>query len=437
MSSNWRTFKLEEVGRIVTGKTPKGGVPEFDGNDVPFVTPPDFNGSKWISNSIRAISNAGAESVKNSIIPSRSVLVTCIGSDMGKTAIARSRCVTNQQINSLIIDESRFSPEFIYYNLSLRKAEIRGLAGGSAQPILNKSAFGQISFCAPALAEQLLIVEALCPLDDRIALLREANATLEAIAQALFKSWFVDFDPVHAKQEGRAPEGMDEATAALFPDAFEESGFGLVPRGWRYGTLADLATYQNGYAFKTKDWQDFGHPVVKIGNVKPGVIDIAGASCVGSHVVDGLDRFGLKRGDLLVGMTGYVGETGLVPEIQPAAYLNQRVGRIATKDGIADVGFVYCLVRNPSYKDHAEAKSHGSAQANVSGTDLMAFPTSIPSDDVLAVFNGMLHPIVASILSNHERAETLATLRDTLLPRLISGQLCLPEAEGQSEAIAA
>ena len=300
---------------------------------------------------------------------------------------------------------------------------------------LNQATIGRLPVSLPSRPEQRAIADGLELLDDRITLLRETNATLEAIAQALFKSWFVDFDPVRAKQEGRAPEGMDEATAMLFPDAFEESGFGLVPRGWRYGALADLATYQNGYAFKTKDWQDFGHPVVKIGNVKPGVIDIAGASCVGSHVVDGLDRFALKRGDLLVGMTGYVGETGLVPEIQPAAYLNQRVGRISTKDGIADIGFVYCLVRNPSYKDHAEAKSHGSAQANVSGTDLMAFPTSIPSNDVLASFNGMLHPIVASILSNHEQAETLATLRDTLLPRLISGQLRLPEAE--AEALAA
>ena len=78
-------------------------------------------------------------------------------------------------------------------------------------------------------------------LDDRITLLRETNATLEAIAQALFKSWFVDFDPVRAKQEGRAPEGMDEATAALFPDGFEESELGLVPRGWRVGSIDDYA----------------------------------------------------------------------------------------------------------------------------------------------------------------------------------------------------
>ena len=151
MSSEWRTYQLHDAGRIVTGKTPKGGVPEFEGDEVPFVSPPDFSGNKWITKTVRYISEAGAQSVKGSLIPPHSVLVTCIGSDMGKAAIAALRCVTNQQINAVLVDESKFCPEFLYYNLSLRKDEIHGLAGGSAQPILNKSAFSQIDFEAPTL----------------------------------------------------------------------------------------------------------------------------------------------------------------------------------------------------------------------------------------------------------------------------------------------
>ena len=100
----------------------------------------------------------------------------------------------------------------------------------------------KIQICLPPHANSERIVTILGALDDRITLLRETNATLEAIAQALFKSWFVDFDPVHAKQQGRAPEGMDEATAALFPDSFEESELGLVPKGWRGGTLGRYRT---------------------------------------------------------------------------------------------------------------------------------------------------------------------------------------------------
>ena len=287
-------------------------------------------------------------------------------------------------------------------------------------------------------------------LDDRITLLRETNATLEASAQALFKSWFVDFDPVRAKAEGRQPEGaiqgcmsaaegrmpkaaMDATTAARFPDSFEESELGLVPKGWRAGVLSDLASFQNGYAFKSQDWVDTGHPVVKIGDVKPGLIDFSGCSRVAPTTVVGLERFKLSRGDLLVGMTGYVGQTGLVPRIEPDAYINQRVGRLVTRAGLSDIGMVYCAVRDPAYKVYAESQSHGSAQANVSGAALLAYPLVIPRPDVLCSFNRIVEPLLESILANHEQAQTLTQLRDTLLPRLISGQLRLPETEALLE----
>jgi len=323
--------------------------------------------------------------------------------------------------------DHKFLRAFLSSAAFIQQAE--QMATGSVIKHFGPSHLRQMAIALPSISEQVYIAGMFDALDERIRLLRETNATLEAIAQALFKSWFVDFDPVHAKQQGIAPEGIDEATAALFPDGFEESELGLVPRGWRSATLADLAVYQNGYAFKTTDWKDSGHPVVKIGNVKPGVIDISGSSYVFPEVTKGLERFLLKRGDLLVGMTGYVGETGLVPDIEPSAYMNQRVGRISTSNGIDDLGFVYCLVRNSAYKAHAEAKSHGSAQANVSGSDLMSYPTVVPSSEVLDSFNQIVHRLIDTILSNHAQAQTLATLRDTLLPRLISGQLRLPEAE--------
>lgn len=436
MGSEWQQFCLADAGSIVTGKTPRGGIPEFEGSDVPFVTPPDFNGSMWIERANRSISELGAQSVKGSIIPRCSVLVTCIGSDMGKAALTASRCVTNQQINAVLVDETKFCPEFIYYNLSLRKDEIRGLAGGSAQPILNKSAFSQIRFWAPPLSEQRTIATALRPINDRIALLRETNATLEAIAQALFKSWFVDFEPVHARARGEQPAGLAPEVAALFPDSFEESALGMVPKGWNTGTLGDVAHFQNGYAFKSKDWCESGHPVVKIGDVKPGIIDFSGCSYIAPETTEGLSRFKLRRGDLLVGMTGYVGETGLVPHVEPHAYLNQRVGRIATKSGLIDLGFVYCLVRNSAFKGYAEARSHGSAQANVSGAVLLDYPVVTPTQNILDRFNGSVGVLLERILSNHEQAQTLATLRDTLLPRLISGQLRLPDAKQQLKDLA-
>ena len=113
-------------------------------------------------------------------------------------------------------------------------------------PYLSLSDQKRLRITLLAIEEQRTVAALIDALDDRITLLRETNATLEAIAQALFKSWFVDFDPVRAKQEGRTPEGMDEATAALFPDGFEESELGLVPRGWRVGSILDFAALLSG-----------------------------------------------------------------------------------------------------------------------------------------------------------------------------------------------
>ncbi|MBN8488271.1 MAG: restriction endonuclease subunit S [Burkholderiales bacterium] len=154
---------------------------------------------------------------------------------------------------------------FAYY--LLQTLNLAALNSGSAQPSLNRNFVYSIRLRVPGRREQDSIVEVLNALDDRIALLRETNATLEAVAQALFKSWFVDFDPVRAKSQGLAPAGMDEATAALFPDAFEESALGPVPRGWRILRVEDLAERIGmgpfGSNIKVETFVESGIPVLK------------------------------------------------------------------------------------------------------------------------------------------------------------------------------
>jgi len=361
------------------------------------------------------------------------IVITRVGT-YGITARVVETAFCLGQNTAAIIPRS-INSRYLYaaLNSPQLRAQIESNAVGSTQKTLSLKCINALQI--PRLGEyaETKIAELIGILDDRIALLRETNATLEAIVQALFKSWFVDFEPVHARARGEQPAGLAPEVAALFPDSFEESALGMVPKGWNTGTLGDVAHFQNGYAFKSKDWCESGHPVVKIGDVKPGIIDFSGCSYIAPETTEGLSRFKLRRGDLLVGMTGYVGETGLVPHVEPHAYLNQRVGRIATKSGLIDLGFVYCLVRNSAFKGYAEARSHGSAQANVSGAVLLDYPVVTPTQNILDRFNGSVGVLLERILSNHEQAQTLATLRDTLLPRLISGQLRLPEAEAMVE----
>lgn len=428
MSSEWRSYRLDEAGRIVTGKTPKGNVAEYVGRDVPFVTPPDFDGSKWIDETARRISKAGALSVKSSIVPAGSVLVTCIGSDMGKAALTRSSCVTNQQINAVVVDEDRFCPEFLYYNLSLRKDEIRGLAGGSAQPILNKSAFGQVRFDCPPLLLQKAIAAAVGPLDNRITLLRETNATLEAIAQALFKSWFVDFDPVRAKAEGRQPEGMDATTAALFPDSFEESELGLVPKGWSVMPIGEAVECVGGGTPDTKNeayWQpeefSWSSPKDLSGLQSPVLLSTERKlSAQGlAKVSSGL----LPCGTLLMSSRAPIGYLAIAKT--PLA-VNQ--GYIAMLPG-GRLPPLYLLFWCREKMEVIKGRANGSTFMEISKKAFRPIPALVPSAAVLEAFADIADPLFERLVKNERQAQTLTQLRDTLVPRLISGQLRLPEAQ--------
>lgn len=445
MSSEWHSYRLDEVGRIVTGKTPKSGIAGFVGNDVPFVTPPDFDGNKWILRTTRRISATAAQSVKNNIIPARSVLVTCIGSDMGKAALVESVCVTNQQINAVVVDETKFCPEFLYYNLALRKVEIRSLAGGSAQPILNKTAFGQIRFDCPSLLEQKALVAFIRPLDDRITLLRETNATLEAIAQALFKSWFVNFEPVRAKAEGLEPEGMDAATAALFPDSFEESESGLIPRGWQSCRVENLADKVGmgpfGSNIKVETFVSEGIPVISGQHLRQLLVEDSTFNFITDTHAKKLSNSCVHEGDVIFTHAGSIGQVALL-------HRNARFDRYVLSQRQF---FLRCnrLKMQPEWITYYFRSAQGQHQllANTSqvGVPSIARPVSylrsievlVPSKELIDKFSDIADALHQTVLAKRLQIQNLTRLRDTLLPRLISGQLRLPEAEAMVEEICA
>lgn len=412
---NWKSYKISEIGRVVTGKTPKN-TESTPGDQFPFITPSDFNGQKWISSPVRFLSRAAASTLKNCILPPESVLVTCIGSDMGKVAINTQICITNQQINAIVVDQTKFSPEFIFYNLSLRKNEISQMAGGSAQPILNKSAFSELWLSCPPIHMQKRIVDTLGSLDDRITLLRETNATLEAIAQTLFKSWFVDFDPVRAKSEGRAPEGMDEETAALFPDSFEESELGMVPRGWRTDSIYEVAQVIYGAPFASSKFNSnkIGRGLIRIRDLKneaPGVF---------TEEVHP-KGYMVQSGDIVVGMDGefraylWGGEP---------SWLNQRC---CVFQPIKDISTAYIRFSIMPLLAAVEASETATTVIHLGKNDIDRFRVIVPTEAVLKAFGEIANPLYEKIVESKQMATNLASLRDTLLPRLISGQLRVGE----------
>jgi type I restriction enzyme S subunit len=315
-----------------------------------------------------------------------------------------------------------FIKQFASSSFFVQQAE--GMAAGSVMRHFGPSHLRQMAFPIPPLAEQKAIAAVLGALDDKIELNRRMNATLEAMARALFQSWFVDFDPVRAKLDGRKPAALDPSTAALFPEHLEDSPLGHIPKEWKATTLGACIGFRSGFSFKSQDWQESGVPVVKIGSVKPGIIDLTQVSYVSEEIAQQAARYRLSTGDMLIGMTGYVGEVGLVPPSDNPPLLNQRVGKfVMAKPGTESLGFWYCTTRQPEFKAFVEARSHGTAQANVSGESIMEFPLVVPPSGILDAFNRECQPLLDRILSNHGESRTLATLRDTLLPKLLSGEL--------------
>jgi type I restriction enzyme, S subunit len=302
-------------------------------------------------------------------------------------------------------DAKRVNPFYVGYQLraELFRTYVLSVRSGSAQPGANAKQLGAFLIQLISRPLQDCAVDTLRALDDRIALLRETNATLEAIAQALFKSWFVDFDPVRAKLEGRAPEGMDEATAALFPDGFEESGLGLVPRGWRVGALQDLLLLQRGFDLPSDQRMPGDYPI------------IAASGPSGTHNVSMA-----KAPGVVTGRSGVLGRVFL--ELDDYWPLNTTLWVKEFRG--ATPCYAYELLSLLDLKSF----NAGSAVPTLNRNHVHGLKYLVPPYDCVTAYESIAIQLHERARLNDEQARTLATLRDTLLPRLISGQLRLPEA---------
>jgi type I restriction enzyme S subunit len=310
------------------------------------------------------------------------------------------------------------SPIFACY--LLQTLNLAAFNSGSAQPSLHRNFIYSVPLKIPRRPEQDEIAAVLRTLDDRITLLRETNATLEAIAQALFKSWFVDFDPVHAKQQGIAPAGMAEATADLFPDCFEESALGLVPKGWKVLALDQIAAYLNGLALqKFPPSDDSRLPVIKIAQLRKG--DTVGADRAGRNLKP---EYIIQNGDILSSWSG-----SLEVEVWCGGEgaLNQHLFKVTSRQ--FPKWFYLRWTRHHLGHFRQIAAGKATTMGHIQRVHLSEAKVLVPTDGLLGAMGACFGPLLARSVENELQAQTLTTLRDTLLPRLISGQLRLPEAE--------
>lgn len=324
--------------------------------------------------------------------------------------------------------------EYLYHLLrsDFFQGPIAAMSGRSAQAGFNRGDLAAIQVPLPGRAEQRRIAIFLDIFERRIALLRQTNASLESIAQALFKSWFIDFDPVRAKAEGREPEGMDAATAVLFPAEFEESELGPVPKGWTVQPIGDLVEAVGGSTPDTKNeafWEPAVHhwtsPKDLSGATAPVLLDTerkvsdAGLAKISSGL--------LPVGTLLMSSRAPIGYLSLsqVPVAINQGYIAMpRGGRLPP-----EYMYFWCQLNMEVIKGRA----NGSTFMEISKKAFRPIPALLPSPEVVNRFHEFATTVFSRVTANERQARALADLRDTLLPRLISGKLRLQEVQVEGE----
>ena len=258
-------------------------------------------------------------------------------------------------------------------------------------------------------------------LDDKIELNRKMNQTLEEMARAIFKSWFVDFDPVRAKAAGQKPSGLKPEIAALFPDSFEPSELGEIPKGWRVGTLGDVAVQSRRGAKPEKI--DPNTPYIALEHMPRRSIALSEWG-----TADGLEsnKFEFKKDEILFGkLRPYFHKVGVAP-----------VDGVCSTDIVVMTprrqgwfGFVLGHVASAEFVEYTNAGSTGTKMPRTSWTDMTRYQVVLPPEPMAAKFSKMTQPSVDRIVASIHESRTLAALRDTLLPKLISGELRVPDVE--------
>ena len=331
-------------------------------------------------------------------------------------------------------------------------------SNGAKMPRGDKKAMLKYEFEIPSIEEQKIAINHYFKIKEKIQLNTQINQTLEQIAQALFKSWFVDFDPVRAKVQalsdglsleqaelavmqaisGKTPEELTALsqtqpdryaelaeTAKAFPCEMVEVDGVEVPKGWKQITLSEICEMQNGYAFKSSEWTDSGIPVIKIGSIQSKILTVEGNGFVSEDNLSLRSNFVLNDGDIAIGLTGaYVGKVGRMPA-NKKAMLNQRVAKFLAKrinESETFYSFIYMNVIQEEFKNFVDFTAQGSAQPNISTKDILKYPLLLANNEVHLSFEKLLKKILDKSIFNSYQNEILSNSRDLLLPRLLDGE---------------
>ncbi len=382
--NTWDVKKVKDIGRVVTGKTPPTKDPDFYGKEFLFVRIPDMGRNVRIKESSVMLSKKGAECISSSRLPPDSVMVSCIAT-IGNIGITSQDCFTNQQINTVIPNTNVILPEWIYYFFKLHTNYLESLGGGgSVYTNISKGKFENALIAVPPLSEQRAVVKILGDLDAKIELNQQMNKTLEAMAQSLFKEWFVDFRfPGHEKVK--------------FVDG--------LPEGWRRCALSDIST-------------------LSAGGDRPEVVSEKPSSvCTVPIYSNGIDNDGLygytnlaKIFDesVTVSARGTIGFTCLR---QTPYFPIVRLVSLVPDTKHLSATYLYLWLKS------IDISGTGTTQQQLTVPDFRKTEILIPTSEIMKRFTLVANSIFTKITANKNEISDVGAIRDSLLPRLMSGRV--------------
>jgi type I restriction enzyme S subunit len=426
----WPVVSLAEIAtKIGSGATPKGGADAYLPSRARFALVRSQNvfDRRFDHDGLAFITDEQADGLRGVVLQPNDILLNITGDGItfGRACMVPKdvlpACV-NQHVSIVRLNPLRADAGYVlaYLTHPEVKSYIESFNAGGSRRAVTKGHIESFRLPLPPLPEQRAIARILGALDDKIELNRRMSETLEATARALFKSWFVDFDPVRAKAEGRAT-GLPKPLADLFPDSFEDSELGEIPKGWKVGNLGDVAEHPRR-SVQPSDIEPTT-PYIALEHMPRRCIALSEWG-----TADGLEsnKFKFKKGEILFGkLRPYFHKVGIAP-----------VSGVCSTDIVVVTprshewfGFVLGHVSSEALVEHTSAGSTGTKMPRTSWSEIARFAVVIPPESVVRAFAVLIGPIVDRIIPSIHESHTLAALRDTLLPKLISGELRVQAAE--------
>lgn len=422
----WCWTPLSAVARLESGHTPSRRVPDYWDGDIPWVGIRDAteNHGRTISTTNQTVTQAGIDNSSARILPAGTVCLSRTAS-VGYVIVMGRPMATSQDFVNWVCSDA-IDNHFLKYVLLAEHDSMLRFASGTTHQTIYYPEAKAFHVCLPKKAEQSAIAHILGTLDDKIELNRRMNETLEATARALFKSWFVDFDAVRAKAEKHRPAGMDAETAALFPTSFEESPLGLIPKGWYVGNVKDLGAVVCGKTPSTKEQGNFGNdiPFITIPDMHNKIFITRTERSLSLKGAATQAKKSLPANSVCVSC---IATPGLVCLTTGQSQTNQQINSVIPQSSISSY-FCYWLLRDLGDKIKAGG-SGGTVFHNLNTGDFSRIKILLPSSPLVEKFHSACEGIMQRIKSNQEESHTLAALRDALLPKLLSGEIRVSEAE--------